>query len=66
FEGTQQTIELYLLNFKGDLYNTKIKVELLSKIRDEMKFLRKEALTKQIEEDIKVAEELTSDRKVRP
>ncbi|MCK4417320.1 MAG: bifunctional riboflavin kinase/FAD synthetase [Candidatus Latescibacteria bacterium] len=66
FEGTQQTIELYLLNFKGDLYNTKIKVELLSKIRDEMKFLRKEGLTKQIEEDIKVAEELTSDRKVRP
>ncbi len=66
FEGTRQTIELYLLNFKGDLYNTKIKVQLLSKIRDELKFLRKEALIKQVEEDIKVAEKLTSDRKVHP
>jgi riboflavin kinase/FMN adenylyltransferase len=64
FEGTQRTVELYLLNFKGNLYDTKIKVELLSKIRNEIKFSRKEALIKQIEDDIKVAEEITSSREV--
>ncbi len=58
FGGTQRTVELYLLGFEGDLYNAKIKVELISKIRNEKRFLRKEALIKQIEDDIKVAEEL--------
>ncbi|MCD6169974.1 MAG: bifunctional riboflavin kinase/FAD synthetase [Candidatus Latescibacteria bacterium] len=58
FGGTQRTVELYLLGFQGDLYDTEIKVELIAKIRDEKRFLRKEALVKQIEDDIKVAEGL--------
>lgn len=46
------TIEAHLLDFKGDLYNKKVELIFLSKIRGEIKFNTKLELIKKIESDI--------------
>ncbi|MCS7258698.1 MAG: bifunctional riboflavin kinase/FAD synthetase, partial [candidate division WOR-3 bacterium] len=56
----QRKIEIYLLKFYeySNLYGQKILIEIIDRLRDEKKFNSIEALTKQIEEDIKKAYEL--------
>ncbi|MDE6777247.1 MAG: riboflavin kinase, partial [Oscillospiraceae bacterium] len=45
--------ETYIKNFSGDLYNKTLQVRLLKFIRPEMKFDSVQALTKQMQEDLK-------------
>ncbi|MEW6558216.1 MAG: bifunctional riboflavin kinase/FAD synthetase [Elusimicrobiota bacterium] len=51
-----KTVEIYILGFKQQLYNKKIVVELLSKIRDDKKFPSVKKLAKQIENDLKITQ----------
>ena len=53
-------IETHLLDFEGDLYEQNIRVELLSRIRDEMRFPGPRALVEQIHKDIEVARRVVS------
>ena len=53
--GKGQTIEVHLLDFKGDLYGKKLQVEVLSRLRDEKKFESMEDLANQISKDEKSA-----------
>jgi riboflavin kinase / FMN adenylyltransferase len=48
FEGATQSIEIHLLDFEGDLYYQHLKIELLKRIRDEVKFDSMEALQDQL------------------
>ncbi len=50
-------IETHLLNFTGDLYQKELTVEFLDYIRPEQKFASIDALQKQIQQDIKAAQE---------
>lgn len=50
-EGKHQTIEVHFFNFDHDIYNEKIKVELLDRIRDEHKFESVELLKEQLKKD---------------
>lgn len=45
-------LEAHIVGFKGDLYGRKVKVELLSRLRDEIKFATLNELKKQVEKDI--------------
>lgn len=49
----QKRIEVYLIDFCGDLYQQEICVELRFRLRDELKFENIEALKKQIQKDEK-------------
>lgn len=49
--GQTQTIETNFLNFSDDLYDKKLKIELLHRIRSEEKFASLEALKEQISKD---------------
>ncbi|MFM2009700.1 MAG: Riboflavin biosynthesis protein RibF [Bacteroidota bacterium] len=49
--GKQKTIEVHLFDFDTDIYNRKIQVAILQRIRSEKKFESIELLTKQLEED---------------
>ena len=50
-QGTQRTIEVHLLDWRGDLYGHTLTVELLEFIRPEQKFSSLEALQAQISAD---------------
>ncbi len=53
FDGGERSIEAHLLDFQGDLYGKRIKIELIARIRDEKKFASAEELSKHIAEDIR-------------
>jgi riboflavin kinase / FMN adenylyltransferase len=60
FDDKIYTIEVHLLDFDGDLYDRKIQVNFIAKLRDEIKFSGIDALSKQIHKDIEVAKQLLS------
>ncbi|MFH0947938.1 MAG: bifunctional riboflavin kinase/FAD synthetase [Elusimicrobiota bacterium] len=51
-----KTVEVYILGFEGQLYGKKISVELLSKIRNDIKFPSVKKLAEQIKNDLKIAQ----------
>ena len=54
-DGKYQTIEIHLLDFKGDLYGDKVQIKVLKRLRDEEKFDSIGSLTEQIQKDEKIA-----------
>jgi len=52
------SLELFLNNFSGELRNKEVKVEVLEKIRDVIKFPSREALMAQMEQDKKKLERI--------
>ena len=59
-DGQNPVLEVHILEFSGNLYGKKIRVEFLKKVRDEKKFDGLEALKEQIFEDISSAKEYFS------
>ena len=59
FDGSdEEVVEVHILNFDSQIYGKIIRVLFLMKIRDEFKFPNKEALIKQIQEDVETARKL--------
>jgi riboflavin kinase/FMN adenylyltransferase len=56
--GTQRTIEIYLLDFFGELYGERVSVEFVTRLRDEMKFDTLEALVQQIKRDVEQVQQV--------
>ena len=52
------TIEVHILNFNHDIYNTRIRVNMVKRLRDEIKFDSIEQLSEQIRQDIEIAKEI--------
>src|SRR3989339_368830 len=55
FNTNKISVEIYILKFSKSIYNKKICIELISKIRDDKKFSSIGKLKNQIKEDIRVA-----------
>jgi len=51
FEEPKRSLEVHLLDFKGDLYGQYLSLELMKRIRDEKKFDSKEELIEEIQKD---------------
>lgn len=51
FEGEDNRVEVWILDFEGDLYNAYIQLDILTRIRDEQKFNDKTELIAQIQKD---------------
>ena len=51
FGEHQQTLEVHILDFKGDLYDKEVKVEFIERLRNEQRFESKEELTAQLLKD---------------
>jgi riboflavin kinase/FMN adenylyltransferase len=60
--GSHKTIEVHLLDFKGDLYGRTIEVRLLKRLRDEIKFNSIEDLIAQIKLDEKKTRRFISNK----
>ncbi len=55
------TVEVHILDFDDDIYDQKIRVNFVSRLRDEKKFANINELSGQIKADIKKAREIFSD-----
>jgi riboflavin kinase/FMN adenylyltransferase len=53
--GTERTVETYLLDFDGDLYDREMDIEFVSRLRDELKFESLDALVEQMGYDVRQA-----------
>ncbi|WP_457551840.1 bifunctional riboflavin kinase/FAD synthetase [Desulfobacula sp.] len=52
------TIEVHILDFNHDIYNTRIRVNMVKKLRDEKKFSNIHDLSAQIKKDIEIAKDI--------
>ena len=52
------TIEVHILDFKEDIYDSRIRVNMVKRLRDEIKFSNIEQLSAQIRKDIQKAKEI--------
>jgi len=58
FRETERTIEVHIINFNKKIYNKKVVVNILQKIREEKYFNHPNLLKKQIEDDILMANKM--------
>ena len=52
-ETARKTLETHIHGFSGDLYGRSIRVEFLSRLRDQMRFSSPEDLENQLKEDLR-------------
>ncbi len=55
FDNGERTVEVHILDHRGDLYRQELKIDIIERLRGEKKFSTAEELKKQIAEDIKRA-----------
>ena len=60
FKETERTIEVHIINFNKKIYNKKVVVNILQRIREEKYFSNINLLKKQIENDILIAHKMVS------
>ncbi len=58
FDDHLFTIEVHILDFKEDIYGTRIRVNMIKRLRDEKKFASIEELSAQIHSDIETARKI--------
>lgn len=58
FKESERTIEVHIMNFNKEIYNKKVAVNVLQKIREEKYFKHPDLLKKQIENDILIANKI--------
>jgi riboflavin kinase/FMN adenylyltransferase len=51
----RKQIEIHIFDFERDIYGQKLQVEILTRLRDEIKFENKDFLVKQIQQDVSMA-----------
>jgi riboflavin kinase/FMN adenylyltransferase len=52
FGEKQRTVEVYVLDYQGDLYGQELGIDIVERLRDEIKFDNAEELKKQIAKDV--------------
>jgi len=62
FKETERTVEVHIINFNKKIYNKKVVVNILQKIREEKYFSNTNLLKKQIEDDILIANKMINKR----
>jgi riboflavin kinase/FMN adenylyltransferase len=58
FGDEESAVEVFLFNYKGDLYGKELRVAVAERIRDEQNFPSPDALVQQIEKDIQKAKKI--------
>jgi riboflavin kinase/FMN adenylyltransferase len=53
FGGCERTVEAYIVDYQGDLYERELKIDFIARLRGEKKFDTADALKKQVAEDVR-------------
>jgi riboflavin kinase/FMN adenylyltransferase len=64
FKETERTIEVHIINFNKKIYNKKVVVNILQRIREEKYFSNTNLLKKQIENDVLIARKIINKRNI--
>ena len=64
FDKNEPTLEIHLIDYKGDLYDERLRIYFVGRLRDEMRFSSVDALQEAVLNDIKRARALFSSSKV--
>jgi riboflavin kinase/FMN adenylyltransferase len=59
YGGSERRIEAFLLDFEGDIYGERLRLELWERLRDERAFESEDELVRQIAADVKAAKQVT-------
>jgi riboflavin kinase/FMN adenylyltransferase len=59
YGGSERRIEAFLLDFEGDIYGERLRLELWERLRDERAFASEEELVRQIAADVEAAKQAT-------
>jgi riboflavin kinase / FMN adenylyltransferase len=62
FGGGERRLEAFILDFEGDLYGDRVRVEFVSRLRDELRFESADALAQQIAKDVDETRRVLSER----
>lgn len=62
FGGHQCTVEVYILDYEGDLYGSELEVDLIERLRGEQQFATAEELKQQIAKDVKQGRAILNSR----
>ncbi len=62
FGGSQRLVEVHLIDYDGDLYGRELTVDILNRLRGEIKFETPEALKKQMVEDVRQGKIILNNR----
>jgi riboflavin kinase / FMN adenylyltransferase len=60
--GRNRTVETYILDYKGNLYDQEVSIDIVDRLRDEKKFANVNELKEQIARDIKEGKDILSSR----
>jgi len=64
YNGAKKILEVHLLFFSGNLYQRRLRVAFIKKIRDELKFDNEKALIEQMEKDCKAVKNILQKRNI--
>jgi len=62
FGSHERTVETYIVDYKGDLYDSELKIDIVARLRDERKFDTEDELKAQVAEDVKQGKSLLESR----
>ena len=62
FGQLARTVETFILDFEGDLYGQEVTIDLVSRIRPEIRFPGVDALVAQLRKDVQAAREALAGR----
>ncbi|MGH7882768.1 MAG: bifunctional riboflavin kinase/FAD synthetase [Candidatus Dormibacteraceae bacterium] len=66
FDKTELRVEAYLLDFEGDLYQQRVELFFLARLRDELRFESEEELAEAIGRDVEETRRVVRERRVSP
>ena len=55
FDDGERTVEVHIMDFEGDLYGKEVRIDVLKRLRGEVRFDDAEALIEQIRRDVAAA-----------
>jgi riboflavin kinase/FMN adenylyltransferase len=61
FHGDKLTLEVHILDFDGDLYGARVRIEFIERLREERRYDHVDALIAQVQEDIRAARRILED-----
>jgi riboflavin kinase/FMN adenylyltransferase len=62
FDDSKRVVEIYIVDYRGDLYGHELKIEVMERLRAEKKFSTVEELKQQIAEDVKRGQAILDSR----